>query len=101
MIQDAAVTGSTGHLWNAAGPALPQVAAMIGVPARRTDAVSPPPARPRPVVAVWKDCAKARSIFARIVNVPCHSGMAAVSDEELSRLLRRLRPADESDGVAP
>ncbi|NJO35752.1 MAG: DegT/DnrJ/EryC1/StrS aminotransferase family protein [Rhodospirillales bacterium] len=52
-------------------------------------------------------CGTARSIFARIINVPCHGDMTAVTDQELLRLLDRLQPgganspATQADGARP
>ncbi|MCP4383172.1 MAG: hypothetical protein GY798_17430, partial [Hyphomicrobiales bacterium] len=36
------------------------------------------------------DCAVARDLFDRIVNVPCHPGMAEVADGEICRFLKTL-----------
>jgi hypothetical protein len=37
------------------------------------------------------NCEVAVDLFSRIVNVPCHPGMAEIGDDELSRFFRALR----------
>ena len=83
---------------SASGGVLPEIAEIAGLPPRRTAAFTfdvgkyCPPLDPA--------CIAARAIFSRIVNIPAHGNMAAVADEELSRMLNRLHvDAKRSDGV--
>ena len=75
-------------------PAADVVAPHVPVLARRAVALSDLPSAPFAVAKYYRPlsskCPVAAQLYSRIVNVPCHPGMAAIDDTTIGRFFRAL-----------